>query len=387
MRDTPIGRRQLLRDALTLGGALALSAVLPSPNPHAVRAPHERPAMNASKAWISGCIGRSVNRDERLFFADERPYGFILFRRNISEPNQLSDLVAELKEVGGGETTPILVDQEGGRVQRLRPPLAPNRPVAEEIGRLFRRNEEAGVRAAVLQGQILAADILAYGINANCVPCLDVPVEGAHSVIGDRAYSAEPEIVAALGRAAASGTMSMGVLPVMKHLPGHGRGNADSHEELPVVLAARGELEAHDWPPFGALADLPAAMTAHVLFTALDPERPATLSPRIVEEVIRGAIGFDGLLMTDDLSMKALKGGFTDRSRAAIEAGCDVILHCNGDFDEMRAVAQGVPPLDGRALERADAARAVIAKGRTADDRASVAELAEEFDELLSAVA
>ena len=386
MRTTPVGRRQLLRDALTLGSALALSG-LPLPSAYAPRRPDERLSMNTCKAWISGCIGRTVNRDERLFFADERPFGFILFRRNISEPNQLSDLVAELKELGGGDATPILVDQEGGRVQRLRPPMAPNRPVAEEIGRLFRRDEEAGLRAAFLQGRILAADILAYGINANCVPCLDAPVEGAHSVIGDRAYSSEPEIVALLGRAAASGTMSKGVLPVMKHLPGHGRGNADSHEELPVVTAARGELEAHDWPPFHALRDLPAAMTAHVLYTALDPQAPATLSPRIVEEVIRGAIGFDGLLMTDDLSMKALKGGFTDRSRRAIEAGCDVILHCNGDFDEMQAVAAGVPPLEGRALERADAARAVITAGRSDDGETTGPELAEEFDSLLAKVA
>ncbi|MFD2235893.1 beta-N-acetylhexosaminidase [Aureimonas populi] len=340
--------------------------------------------MNGSKAWIAGCAGRSLNRDERSFFADERPFGFILFRRNIAEPNQLSDLVAELKDAGGGDLTPVFVDQEGGRIQRLRPPLAPNRPAAEMIGALFRRDEEAGLRAAWLHARLLAADLMEYGINANCVPCLDVPVEGAHSVIGDRAYSSEPQIVAELGRAAAQGTMAGGVLPVMKHIPGHGRGNADSHEELPFVDAARGELEEHDFPPFAALRDLPAAMTAHILFRALDPLWPATLSPAIIEEVVRGTIGFTGLLMTDDISMKALKGDFALRSRQAIEAGCDVVLHCNGDFDEMRRVAAGVPTLEGDAAQRAGKARDVIKAAPSTDD---VQALGEEFLELTATMA
>lgn len=337
--------------------------------------------MNASKAWVSGCIGPSVTRDERRFFADERPFGFILFRRNISEANQLFDLVSELKELGGGEATPVFVDQEGGRVQRLRPPLAPSYPPARTIGRVFERDEEMGLRAAFLQGRLLGADLLRYGINANCLPCLDVPVEGAHSVIGDRAYSVEPQIVIALGRAAAEGSMAAGVLPVMKHLPGHGRGNADSHEELPVVDVSPDELREHDFEPFVALRHLPAAMTAHLLFTHLDPLRPATLSPTIVGDIIRGEIGFDGLLLTDDLSMKALKGDFTDRANRAIDAGCDIVLHCNGDFDEMRAVAKGVPPLEGAPARRAEAAVAVISARQDGQD---VEELRAEFDELMS---
>ena len=387
MREPAVGRRKLLRDALTLGAALAASrlpltrAIAPGDTSGSFV---ERASMSASKAWISGCIGRSVNREERFFFADERPFGFILFRRNISEAAQLADLVEALKELGGGESTPIFVDQEGGRIQRLRPPLAPNYPSAQDVGRLYLRDEEAGLRASFLHGRLLAGDLLDYGINANCLPCLDVPVEGAHSVIGDRAYSSDPAIVAALGREAAQGSMAGGVLPVMKHLPGHGRGNADSHEELPVVDAARGALEGHDFPPFIALRDLPAAMTAHLLFTQLDPVHPATLSATIVGEIIRGTLGFDGLLMTDDISMKALKGDFDERARRAIDAGCDIVLHCNGDFDEMRKVADGVPALGGEAARRCADARSVIAKGA---DTSDVAELRAEFDELMTLVA
>ncbi|WP_185985604.1 beta-N-acetylhexosaminidase [Aureimonas mangrovi] len=340
--------------------------------------------MSVSKAWISGCIGLAPTRDERSFFADERPWGFILFRRNVSEANQLFDLVAALKEIGGGDDTPVFVDQEGGRIQRLRPPLAPNYPTARDIGAIFRQDEEAGLRASWLQGRLIAGDLLAYGINANCLPCLDVPVEGAHSVIGDRAYASEPAIVSALGRAAAQGSMAGGVLPVMKHVPGHGRGNADSHLELPVVSASLAELEEHDFPPFADLVDLPAAMTAHLLFEAVDPANPATLSPRVIEEIVRGTIGFDGLLMTDDLSMKALSGRFDERARAAVGAGCDMVLHCNGDLEEMIAVSRGVPELEGRAAERAAAAVAVIARGA---EPVEGDDLRAEFDELTQSFA
>ncbi|WP_182084636.1 beta-N-acetylhexosaminidase [Aureimonas sp. ME7] len=337
--------------------------------------------MSASKAWISGCIGHALTADERAFFADERPWGFILFGRNIGDPNQLRDLVSELKDVSGGDTVPVLVDQEGGRVQRLRPPFAPRFPPAAAIGEIYRADRAKGLRAAWLQGRLLADDLrTGYGITGNCIPCLDLPAPGAHSIISDRAYADDPIAVADMGRAAAEGSTSGGVLPVMKHIPGHGRAEADSHLELPTVRASRAELEAHDFRPFGALADLPAGMTAHILFEALDPDRPATLSPRVIADIIRGALGFDGLLMSDDMSMKALQGDMHELAGRAIAAGCDLALHCNGDLEEMRAVASAVPELAGAGLQRGNRARDIIAKG--ADAPATDA-MRQEFFELL----
>ncbi|WP_061932601.1 beta-N-acetylhexosaminidase [Aureimonas sp. AU22] len=341
--------------------------------------------MSGSKAWIAGCIGQRLNADERAFFADERPWGFILFGRNIGEPSQVRDLVAELKDVRGGDDVPILIDQEGGRVQRLRPPFAPRFPPAIEVGRVYLADEAAGRRAAWLQGRLLADDLLAeYGINANCIPCLDLPAPGSHSIIGDRAYGDRPEIVATLGRAAATGLAAGGVLPVMKHIPGHGRAETDSHHELPTVRASRADLESHDFLPFAELADLPAGMTAHIRFEALDPERPATLSPRVISEIIRGTLRFDGLLMSDDMSMKALQGDMGDLTRAAIAAGCDLALHCNGDMIEMRAVASAVPELGGESFARAEHARAIIRGGvmEVATDA-----MRAEFSELLAVTA
>ncbi len=360
MRKPEVGRRQLLRDALTLLAAAAVGPVAAwrpgiGPPDASIR---KRDAsntdgnsgMSGAKAWISGCIGQRLNADERAFFADERPWGFILFGRNIGEPEQVRDLVAELKETRGGADVPILIDQEGGRVQRLRPPFAPRFPPASEIGRTYLADPESGRRAAWLQGRLLADDLLTgYGINANCIPCLDLPAPGSHSVIGDRAYGDRPDIVATLGRAAATGLASGGVLPVMKHIPGHGRAESDSHLELPVVRASRADLESHDFLPFAELADLPAGMTAHIRFEALDPDHPATLSSRIISDVIRGVLRFDGLLMSDDMSMKALQGDMAELTRAAIAAGCDLALHCNGDMAEMRAVASAVPELSGTA--------------------------------------
>lgn len=395
MRKPEVGRRQLLRDALTLAavttiGRLAVDRRTGSPRRDAVPAsdtsmPSEKTAMNGSKAWISGCIGQRLNADERAFFADERPWGFILFGRNIGEPQQVRDLVAELKDARGGDDVPILIDQEGGRVQRLRPPFAPRFPPAAEIGRVFAADESAGRRAAWLQGRLLADDLLGgYGINVNCLPCLDLPAPGSHSVIGDRAYADSPEVVATLGRAAASGLAAGGVLPVMKHIPGHGRTEVDSHLELPYVRASRAELESHDFLPFGELADLPAGMTAHIRYETLDPDRPATISPIVISEIIRGALRFDGLLMSDDMSMKALQGDMDMLARAAIEAGCDLALHCNGDMTEMRAIASGVPELSGESLRRAERAHALIRGGATAP----VGEgMREEFASLLALTA
>ncbi|MEX6507738.1 beta-N-acetylhexosaminidase [Jiella sp. M17.18] len=337
--------------------------------------------MSSSKSFIAAPSGHALTAEERAFFADERPWGYILFARNISSGSQVRDLVAELRDLGGRATTPIFVDQEGGRVQRLRPPLAPDYPPAESIGRLHAVDPAAGERAAWLHGRLLAEDLTRYGINADCVPCLDVPVEGADSVIGSRAYGTDPEVVATLGRAVADGLAAGGLLPVMKHMPGHGRGNADSHLALPVVRASRNELARTDFVPFKALAGLPAAMTAHILYSDIDPTRPATLSPIVIGDVIRSEIGFDGLLMSDDMSMKALSGDLFDLSRRALTAGCDVVLHCNGDMEEMRHVARACQPLAGDAERRARAAEGAISpQSLPGGDE----ELRREYHELMS---
>lgn len=337
------------------------------------------------KAWISGCSGTALTPDERVFFADERPWGFILFGRNVESVGQLTALCASLQEFGDGQELPIFIDQEGGRVRRLKPPMAHPLPAGQALGRVYDKERQAGIAAARAHGRLLAADLRRYGINADCIPCLDVAFDGAHSVIGDRALSADPDAVAALGRAMAEGALSMGVLPVMKHLPGHGRVQVDSHYDLPHVHADRAALEAVDMRPFKALSDLPAAMTAHILYEAIDRTRPATLSPTVIADTIRGTIGFDGLLMTDDISMKALRAPIAESAGQAIEAGCDIVLHCNGDMAEMRAVAGAVPVLAGQAARRAAHAMALI--GQPAAMPVDVAEVWSEYQGLVEAVA
>ena len=314
--------------------------------------------MTAS-ALIFGCASTELTPGERAFFRDVRPWGFILFKRNIDNPGQVRALTAALRETVGRADAPILIDQEGGRVQRMGPPLWPAYPP----GRAYEAaGEDAVVRREIarLGARLMAHDLLSVGINVDCVPVLDVPVKGAHDVIGDRAYGTDAQTVAVLGRAAAEGLIAGGVLPVIKHVPGHGRAGADSHHALPVVDAPLAALEAQDFVPFRHLADMPLAMTAHVVYTALDPERPATTSPRVLADIVRGHIGFDGLLMSDDLSMNALSGSLRARAEASFAAGCDIALHCNGRFDEMEAVASASPLLGGRALARAEAAMARI---------------------------
>jgi len=342
--------------------------------------------MTSCKSWIAGCSGWRLTPDERRFFADERPWGFILFGRNIGEPAQVRDLVAELQEIGGRETVPVLIDQEGGRVQRLRPPFSPRMPPSAEIGRIYAASREDGLRAAWLQGRLLAHDLLqGYGINVDCIPCLDVPQPGAHSVIGDRAYAQDAAGVAALGGEAARGLMAGGVLPVMKHLPGHGRGEADSHLELPRVSASLAELRRDDFIPFQVQRHLPAAMTAHLLFEAIDHDHPTTLSPKVIGEIIRGEIGFDGLLMSDDMSMKALQGDMGELAAQAIAAGCDLALHCNGDMAEMQLLAAAVPELSDRSLERAERALGVVRAGPAESTDAT--QLRDEFESLVARLA
>jgi beta-N-acetylhexosaminidase len=306
-----------------------------------------------SRAFITGISATELNAAERAFIESERPWGFILFKRNIETPKQLALLVEELKKCAGRPEVPILIDQEGGRVQRLGPPHWPVYPPGALFGSLYDLEPALGLAAARVSARLIAADLSELGINVDCLPLADVPVAGADAVIGNRAYGTEPGKVAAIARAVTEGLGHGGILPVLKHIPGHGRATADSHLRLPEVNTSRNDLERTDFAAFQPLADLPMAMTAHVVFSALDPVHPATTSATIVEQVIRGVIGFQGLLMSDDVSMNALSGSIAERTRAIFSAGCDIVLHCNGNFEEMRDVAAVTPELSGKALERA----------------------------------
>lgn len=321
-------------------------------------------------ACILGCAGHRLGADERAFFREVRPWGFIVFKRNIDTPDQVRGLVQELRACVDRPGAPVLIDQEGGRVQRLGPPHWRRYPPGRAYGQLA-ANDPLNQREIVRLGaRLLAHDLAALGINVDCVPVLDVPAPDGHEIIGDRAYGDTADAVAALGRAAAEGLIAGGVLPIIKHIPGHGRARGDSHLDLPVVEASAEDLDTRDFAPFRVLSDMPMAMTAHVVYRAFDPRRPATTSRRVVREVIRGRIGFDGLLISDDLSMKALSGDFAARAKASLAAGCDIVLHCNGDPAEMRAVVAGARPLAGRAKSRAAAALARLARASEPFDAA-----------------
>lgn len=311
-----------------------------------------------SRAFIAGCAGPELSPAERAFFREAEPWGFILFARNIADPDQVRALVSEFRAAVGW-MAPVLIDQEGGRVQRLRPPHWTDDPPAERFGQLYLADPTAALEAVRLNSRAMAADLFALGIDVDCLPVADLRHPDGHGIIGNRAYGTEPGPVAALARAAAVGLLEGGVLPVLKHIPGHGRAPADSHEKLPVVTASRAELEGADFEAFRALSDLPIGMTAHVVYADIDPFRPATTSPVVIGEVVRGTIGFDGLLMSDDLSMGALAGTMAERGRDALAAGCDLLLHCNGRLDEMEIVAAAAPILSGVAYARAGRALAL----------------------------
>jgi beta-N-acetylhexosaminidase len=312
----------------------------------------------SSRAFITGVSGTKLTAVEREFIRSERPWGFILFRRNIETPKQVTDLVQELRNELEQGDAPVLIDQEGGRVQRLGPPHWPSYPPGAAFGRLYEIDPAMGLTAARLSARLIAADLGDLGVSVDCLPLADVPVPGADAVIGDRAYGNDPGKVAAIARAVTEGLEQGGILPVLKHIPGHGRATADTHFKLPEVATSKTELERTDFAAFRPLSDLPMAMTAHVVFSALDPAHPATTSATIIEQVIRGVIGCQGLLMSDDVSMNALAGSIAERSRAIFAAGCDVVLHCNGKLDEMREVAAETPELSGKPLERAKRALA-----------------------------
>ena len=321
----------------------------------------------APRAFICGCSSTVLTADEEAFIRQSDPWGLILFKRNVADRAQMRALTDRFRELTGRTDAAVLIDQEGGRVQRMAADHWPAYPSAARLAATA-TDPAAQVRNVFLATRLIAHDLAEVGVNIDCLPVLDLPVPGSHAIIGDRAYGEDAETVARLGRAAAEGLIAGGVLPVFKHVPGHGRARADSHLELPTVETSREELERSDFAPFRANADLPVAMTAHVVFKAIDPDRPATLSPIVVNEIIRGFIGFDGLLMSDDLSMKALAGTFRDRARALFAAGVDIALHCNGDLAEAGEVAAEAPELSGKARERAEKALARIAGERLAFD-------------------
>lgn len=328
-------------------------------------------------AFISGCASTALYPAEVEFFANAQPWGLILFKRNCETPDQVRALTAAFRAAVGRKNAPVFVDQEGGRVQRLGPPSNSWKkyPAARRYGELYDRDAMNALRATRQIGHLMAKDLIEIGITANCLPVLDVPQPGSHEIVGDRAYNFDVERVIALARAHVAGMMDGGVLPVIKHIPGHGRAMADSHLALPIVEASRKELESVDFVPFAALAELPMAMTAHVVYTALDRQNPATLSKKIIGQIVRKSIGFRGLLMTDDLSMKALSGTFAEKVGRALEAGCDIVLHCNGHLDEMKEVAAAAGELKGKALARAKAALKFSRKPQRFDEKAALKDL------------
>jgi len=336
----------------------------------------------AVKALITDLAGTVLSADERAFLRDADPWGIAIFARNVETPAQILALMDSFRDAVGRADAPSFVDQEGGRVRRLRPPHWPDYPPAAVFGRLYDMEPALGLRAAWLGARLMAADLLAVGITVDCIPVCDVPVAGADNIIGDRAYGATPGKVAALAASAADGLMDGGVLPVFKHLPGHGRAPVDSHKALPVVTADRETLTKTDFAAFRPLAHLPMGMTAHVVYSAIDPVAPATTSVTIVSEVIRRTIGFDGLLMSDDITMEALAGTLAERARACVSAGCDVVLHCNGSLPQRIEVADATPPLSGEAARRADAALAAQRKPSSID----LAQARAEFAALLARV-
>lgn len=320
----------------------------------------ERPPE--SRAVIFGCSGPALTEDESAFLTEAKPYGFILFARNVVDRAQVTALVADLRGCVGW-AAPVLIDQEGGRVQRMTAPEWRKYPPGRVFGTLYGRDADETGRALALSlcrdnAHLLAWDLAEVGIDVDCLPLLDLPQPGAHDVIGDRAFSGEVEPTVALARAQLEGLRLGGVTGVIKHIPGHGRAMSDSHLELPMIKADQATLVDHDFKPFRAFSDEVYGMTGHLLLADLDADRPSTTSPLVVERIIRGHLGFDGLLMTDDLSMQALRGDFSERAAASIEAGCDLVLHCNGKMDEMRAVAGATPLLADEAARRADRADA-----------------------------
>ena len=312
-------------------------------------------------AAVFGCAGLALNEDEKEFFSRVNPLGFILFSRNIATPEQLKTLIQSLRETVGREDAPVLIDQEGGRVARLQPSYWPKYPPAGSFGEKYKTNPKDGVQAAYDTARLIGRDLRELGINVDCAPVLDVPVAGSiDTILGDRAFSMDPQLNGPLGKIVCDALLAEGVLPVVKHMPGHGRAVVDSHLELPEVSADLETLKQTDFVPFKYLADAPWGMTAHVMYTAIDAHKPASLSNKVIQDIIRGEIGFKGFLICDDLSMKALSGALSDLAAEAVSAGCDAVLHCNGNMDEMELIASALEPLSARSMERFVRGREIV---------------------------
>lgn len=306
--------------------------------------------MLENKAAILGLKGLELSDVERSFFMKERPLGFILFKRNIDNPSQVKNLVKQLKECVEWDC-PILVDQEGGRVARLKPPHWRNSPAVKFFADMAKKDLEAAKEATYMNARLIGEELYNVGINVDCAPVCDLVFDGAHDIIGDRSFGSDPENVAILARQMALGLADSGVLPIIKHIPGHGRARVDSHESLPAVDTSLAELRKTDFVVFEKLANIPWAMTAHITYTAIDTENPATLSPKVIK-IIRDDIGFSGILISDDLSMKALNGSFSQRASNSLKAGCDLVLHCNGEMEEMVQVVEGTTTIDDNLAAR-----------------------------------
>lgn len=317
-------------------------------------------------AVIFGCAGTTLSKEEKKFFTAVNPVGFILFARNIESPDQVKALIADLRACTDRADAPVLVDQEGGRVARLKPPYWSVFPAQKAFGDWDKLDKDVARQLCFKNFSAIGRELAELGFNVDCSPVLDVPVDGANpQVVGDRPFSFSPDVVAELGAVACAGLKREGVLPVIKHIPGHGRAKTDSHFDLPVVDTDLETLKETDFKSFKALAELsPWAMTAHLLYTAVDAKKPASLSEKVITEVIRGEIGFDGFLICDDLSMKALRGSFSDLTKQAIAAGCDAVLHCNGDMKEMKKIASAVKPLTEKAWERYCRGQKILAENK-----------------------
>ena len=322
--------------------------------------------MTQLSAAIFDSEGPLLTADEKAFFRDVNPYGFILFARHCESPEGVLRLTSELKSLMGRDRLPILIDQEGGRVARLKPPHWPKYPPAKVFADMALHDRDKAHRAVYLNARLIANDLHTLGITVDCAPLADLPIEGAHDIIGDRAFGTKPEQVVFLARAMAMGLMEGGIVPILKHIPGHGRAFSDSHHELPVVNESLKILRATDFVPFKALASLPMAMTAHVMYTAIDDKHMATQSKAAID-LIRGELGFKGLLMSDDISMKAMEGNLAERAKLSLDAGCDIALHCNATLAEKQEAMKGICTLEGEALERGQRAMAAVKPPKTFD--------------------
>ncbi len=330
-------------------------------------------------AFISGVGGLELSDRERAFFGESCPLGLILFARNIADGAQVKRLISEVREAVGVDEFYVLIDQEGGRVQRMEPPLFPSLPAASRYGQLYQQDPELALAYAFEIGKFMGGQLRSYGINVNCTPVLDVHVDGADEIIGNRSFGSSPPQIAALGRAHSEGHMAGGVLPVIKHIPGHGRALCDSHLALPIIEATRSELIEIDFEPFRQLNDMPLAMTAHVILKAYEKEAPISISRTAINEIIRGEIGFDGFLMCDDVSMQALDGSIGERTASVLAAGCDGALHCNGVFEEMIEVAKNSVRLEGESAHRFKRSFEFIQRSDAGDEKMALSLLGEDW--------